>query len=179
MTTQDLAIVLPVFNEAGTIVDTLREINDKIATKFNSSIFVFEDGSTDGTKELLLKAQEDMPINVISSPERKGYPRAVRQAMLYTKSDNILFMDSDGQYEPNDFERLRMRIRDADIVMGQRTRRTEPAYRTILSRGLNMMARGMFGASCHDLTSAFRLMKGPVARSLARDLRYSRYNFWS
>src|SRR5437016_172918 len=102
MTIQDLAIVLPVFNEAETIIDTLREINAKIATKINCSIYVFEDGSTDGTKELLLKAQVEMPVNVISSPERKGYPRAVKEAMLYTSSDNILFMDSDGQYEPND-----------------------------------------------------------------------------
>ena len=171
-------MVLPVHNEAESIVDTLTEINDKIIQKFGASILVCEDGSTDATKEVLSKLSKQMPMNLILGSERKGYPLAAKEALLSTHSQYVVFMDSDGQYDPQDFLRLYERSPEADIVMGRRTNRVEAWHRILLSRGVKVIAGVLFDVHYKDLTSAFRILKGDVARELARDVRYSRYNFW-
>lgn len=171
--------VLPVYNEAESIAKTLREINEKVIQKMETSLLVCEDGSTDGTKDVLLNLQDQIPMRLILAPERRGYPRAVREALLSTDSEYVVFMDSDGQYDPQDFWRLYKWIGKADIIMGQRTNRAEPWYRTFLSKGLKLIARVLFGVHCQDLTSAFRLLRGEVGRAIAQEVRYSKYNFWS
>jgi glycosyltransferase involved in cell wall biosynthesis len=181
---QSVAIVMPVYNEVESIEETLTEIMAKIVSKSNDiRLFISEDGSTDGTKEKLLSLESNLPgkLSVSTSPKRKGYPKAAREAILNVDSayDYILFMDSDGQYEPKDFFLIWAERNNADFVIGARTSRVEPIYRRILSRGLNRLIRAFFKVSTRDATSAFRLMRRPVAQAIAGDVKYSKYSFWS
>ena len=146
---------------------------------------IFEDGSCDNTKEILRKlAIQDETLMVHTSPERKGYPRAVKEALVSLDEeafDYVLFTDSDGQYDPSDFRKLLgvvERDPSVDIVVGRRINRAEPLYRVVLSSGLKSLEKVLFNPSCKDVTSAFRLMKTRVAKSLAGEIRYSGYNFW-
>jgi dolichol-phosphate mannosyltransferase len=158
-----IAMIMPVYNEADTIDHTIRELYDKIADKMtNVDIWVFEDGSTDGTKEVLEKLQSEYPS-------------------LHAKmSEYVVAIDSDGQYEPDDFFKLwQIMQRDSpDIVMGRRMARQEPFYRRLLSRGLQLLERIMFPVKCKDVTSVMRLMKVGLAREIAKEVKYSPYNFW-
>jgi len=181
---QSVAIVMPVYNEVESIEETLTEIMTKIVSKSNDiRLFVSEDGSTDGTREKLLSLQSNLlgKLSVSTSPERKGYPKAAREAILNVDStfDYILFMDSDRQYEPEDFFLLWAERNKADFVIGARTHRVEPIYRGILSHGLNRLIRALFKVSTRDASSAFRLMRRPVAQAVAGDVKYSKYSFWS
>jgi glycosyltransferase involved in cell wall biosynthesis len=89
-------------------------------------------------------------------------------------------VDSDGQYEPDDFFKLWnvMRRDSPDIVMGRRMKRREPPYRRILSNGLRLLERVMFPVQCKDVTSVMRLMKVDLAHEIAKEVNYSPYNFW-
>jgi dolichol-phosphate mannosyltransferase len=180
-----IAMIMPVYNEADTIDHTIRELYDKIADKMtNVDIWVFEDGSTDGTKEVLEKLQSEYPsLHAKMSEERKGYPRAMREAFLSINPgeyEYVVAIDSDGQYEPDDFFKLwQIMQRDSpDIVMGRRMARQEPFYRRLLSRGLQLLERIMFPVKCKDVTSVMRLMKVGLAREIAKEVKYSPYNFW-
>jgi glycosyltransferase involved in cell wall biosynthesis len=107
----------------------------------------------------------------------------MREALLKispTRYDYVVAVDSDGQYEPDDFFKLwNIMQRDApDIVMGRRMTRREPLYRKILSRGLQFLERVMFPVKCKDVTSVMRLMKVDLAHEIAGDMKYSPYNFW-
>lgn len=180
-----VAIIMPVYNEAATIEGTIRELYAKVASKMaNVDIWVFEDGSTDGTKEVLRKLAKEFPrLHVRMAAAKKGYPRAMREAFLSISPADyefIVAIDSDGQYEPNDFFRLwRIMQRHApDVVMGCRVVRREPLYRRFLSKGLQLLERMMFPLKCRDVTSVMRLMRVTLAQDVAKEIRYSPYNFW-
>ena len=178
-------MIMPVYNEAETIDSTIREIYGKIANKMNNvDIWVFEDGSTDGTKQVLEKLKKEFPsFHAEMTKRKKGYPRAMREAFLAVSAseyDYVVSIDSDGQYDPDDFFGLwRIMQRDSpDIVMGRRMARKEPPYRKLLSRGLQILERVMFPVRCKDVTSVMRLMRVNLAHEIARQVRYSPYNFW-
>ena len=180
-----IALIMPVFNEVDIIENTVREIYEKVVTKMgNVDIWVFEDGSTDGTKKVLGKLTDEFSgLHVEMTELRKGYPRAMKEAFLNIKAseyDYVVAVDSDGQYEPDDFFRLwSVMQRDSpDIVMGRRITRREPPYRRMLSRGLQLLERVMFPIKCRDVTSVMRLMKVELAHEIAGEVKYSPYNFW-
>jgi dolichol-phosphate mannosyltransferase len=182
-TSYKIMVVLPAYNEAGTIAHTIMEANNHFSKIHpNIEYLVAEDGSTDGTSQVLSHLQGIMPcLHVNSSPRRKGYPAAVRDGILSVgkDADRILFMDSDGQYDPRDFQKL-VRVADnADIVIGRRISRAESPFRVFLSTGVRLLEREMFGLKCRDVTSAFRLMRRDVALELASRVHYSKYNFWT
>jgi len=179
------AIVMPVYNEVDSIEETIRELHAVVVEKMNNvDIWVFEDGSTDGTKEILEGLKEDLDNLYIKMDEsKKGYPRAMREALLSIDPDiyhYVLSMDSDGQYDPVDFFKLWdiMQKESPDIVMGRRVKRAEPFYRRFLSWGLRVLEGFMFPLPCKDVTSAMRLMKVEVAHEIAKEVKYSKYNFW-
>jgi dolichol-phosphate mannosyltransferase len=180
-----IALIMPVYNEADTIENTVREIQEKVVSKMgNIDVWVFEDGSKDGTKEVIRKLKKEFPkLHAQMTPTRKGYPKAMREAFLNINTndyDYVVAVDSDGQYEPDDFFKLwSIMQRDSpDIVMGRRMTRREPPYRRMLSRGLQLLERIMFPIKCKDVTSVMRLMKVDLAREIAGDIKYSPYNFW-
>jgi glycosyltransferase involved in cell wall biosynthesis len=180
-----IALIMPVYNEADTIESTVREINEKLITKMgNVDIWVFEDGSTDGTKKVLEKLKEEFSgLHAEMTGQRKGYPRAMKEAFLNINAgeyDYVVAVDSDGQYEPDDFFKLwSVMQRDSpDIVMGRRMTRQEPPYRRLLSKGLQLLERVMFPIKCKDVTSVMRLLRVDLAHKIVGDIKYSPYNFW-
>lgn len=180
-----IAIIIPVYNEADTIESTIRELYRKVICKMsNVDLWIFEDGSTDGTKEVLEKMKNEFPsIHIEMAKTRKGYSRAMREAFLSVNSSEykyVVAIDSDGQYDPEDFFKLWhvMQCDSPDIVMGRRTNRQEPIYRKLLSRGLQLLERVMFSVKCKDVTSVMRLMKVDLAHKIVREVKYSPYNFW-
>src|SRR5512136_2514693 len=106
-----IAIIMPVYNEADSIANTIRELYAKLADRMGCmDVWVFEDGSVDGTKEVLGKLEDEFSsLHVKMTPGRKGYPRAMKDAFLTINPDEyqyVIAIDSDGQYEPTDILRL-------------------------------------------------------------------------
>jgi glycosyltransferase involved in cell wall biosynthesis len=185
VTEPHVALIMPVYNEADSIESTVRELYSKVISKMcNVDIWVFEDGSTDGSKEILGKLKKEFPdFHVEMSGKKKGYPKAMKEAFLKIDAeeyDYVVAVDSDGQYDPDDFFKLWhiMQADSPDIVMGRRISRKEPPYRRILSKGLQVLERVMFPVKCKDVTSVMRIMKVSLSHDIARDVKYSPYNFW-
>src|SRR6266571_760921 len=178
-----IVVVLPAYNEAATIENTILEANNYFSKIHpNIEYMVAEDGSTDGTPQVLSLLEHVLPcVHVSSSPKRKGYAAAVRDAIMSVgkEADYILFMDSDGQYDPKDFQKLVMLAEYVDIIIGRRLSRAESPLRIFLSTGVRLLEQKMFGLTCRDVTSAFRLMRRDIAQALASRVHYSKYNFWT
>ena len=96
-----IEIVLPVHNEAASIEATLREFY-RVATAQGLAVRVLacEDGSTDGTQEILLALERDLPLVACCAPDRLGYSRAVLQGLRAATAPVVGFIDSDGQCDP-------------------------------------------------------------------------------
>ena len=166
---EDLSVVMPVYNEAGTIERVLRELHAKIAPRVaRLEIVVAEDGSTDGTREILARVAPELGMRLVSGPQRKGYTRAVKDALALATRPWIFFTDSDGQQEPDDLFRLAAAVESehADIATGVKTPRHDPWPRLALSRGLSLANRAVLGARFRDANCGFRLMRTAVVAEL-------------
>jgi len=98
--TGPVSVVIPVYNEGDVIEKVVRDFYAKVVSKVpGSELIVAEDGSTDNTKAILGRLAEELPIRLVSSDERKGYTRAVKDALKLPRFDLVFFSDSDGQQD--------------------------------------------------------------------------------
>src|SRR5689334_3723700 len=106
---------VPVYNEERYVEDVLREVR-----RYSPRILVVNDGSTDGTGDILARQEG---LEVISHPSNRGYGAALTSAFAYAcrqSIDVLVTMDCDGQHEPARIPVLLEAIHDADIVSGSR-----------------------------------------------------------
>lgn len=175
-TGKNLTIVIPVYNEAEGIEFVINEIYDKIINFFQlAKLIIIEDGSTDGTKEILARLNQKRHFILISRNERRGFPEAFKESLGLVKTKYAFFCDSDGQFEPADFFNLYNFIEDYDIVGGYRPQRTDPYYRILLAKIFNATLRAVFGVSNRDIDSSFKILRKEVIEDILDEIGESKY----
>jgi glycosyltransferase involved in cell wall biosynthesis len=176
----EVAVLLPVYNEFDIIERVVLEIYDVIGSRMPLEIVISEDGSTDGTKDVIRRLSEIYPLKAILSPMRKGYARGIIDGLNFVESSYVLVTDSDGQHDPRDFWKLWELRREYDIVSGWRVKRADPLHRKIMSRTFQFMARKVFNLpDFKDITAPFKLMRAEVAKEIAGECKYMRESFWT
>lgn len=169
---------MPVYNEGRGIANTIRNYHKIISSKIPCDIVICEDGSTDNTKEILKKLQEDLPIKLYLGEERKGYQRAARDALSVAQTPLIFMVDSDGQYVPEDFLNGIQFIQDYDIVIGRRMRSKEHIHRRVLRSGFNFLLRPLFNLPIHDIDCGYKIIKKEVIDTVLPNVSgYLPYSF--
>jgi len=175
----DICLLFPVHNEAETIETVITELYNEVCTKMPVEIIVAEDGSTDGTKEILASLRDKIPFQLVSDHNRKGYAKAVSDALKNSFGEWIFFSDSDGQYFPSDFWNLWEQRDGYDMIIGCKTHRRESSHRIILAKGFHKIMNGLFGLNLHDADCGFRLIRQEVIRSVIGKVRFLEYSFWA
>ena len=114
-----LSVLMPVYNEAGTI-DAILDLVVREGTE--KEIIVVDDGSTDGTREKLAARDGKDGVRVILHAGNLGKGRAVRTALDAARGDILLIQDADLEYDPSEYPRLLAPIEAgrADVVFGSR-----------------------------------------------------------
>lgn len=154
-----ISLVLPAKNEAGAIGETISKIH---ALNIATEIIVVNDGSTDTTKEV----SEQAGAKVISHPYSKGNGAAIKTGARNAIGDVIIFMDADGQHDPQDIPRLLSKIDQGyDLVVGARQRGSQASVgRGIANKLYNNLASYMSEHKVEDLTSGFRAVRAEKFR---------------
>lgn len=176
---ETLSIILPVYNEKEIIEGVLKEwasILNKQNLKY--TFIVCEDGSTDGTKELLIKLRGKYKIILNQTKERRGYGKAVIDGINGAKSKYILCIDSDGQCDPADFVKFWKNKDIADILIGWRKKRADETRRKIFSNSFKAMFYILFPINIHDPSAPFVLFKKETILPYAKYLTYLQEGFW-
>ena len=149
-----ISVVLPAKNESGAIGDTIKKIQ---ALNLVSEILVINDGSIDDTCQVA----EYVGAKVISHPYSKGNGAAIKTGARNATSDVIVFMDADGQHDPNDIPKLLEKIEQGyDLVVGARQKGSQASIgRGVANKLYNSLATYMSDHKVEDLTSGFRAVR--------------------
>jgi len=174
-----LSVILPVHNEAEIISDIIRLYYDEICSRLPARLVVAEDGSIDGTREVLFALKREVPMVLLSDHNRKGYAKGVADALRICNSDWVFFSDSDGQYHASDFWRLWENRNGYDMVIGCKVCRNEGLHRVVLAKGFHALVNGLFGLNLHDADCGFRLIRREVIQSVLDEVRFLKYSFWA
>ncbi len=167
---KSVSIIMLVYNEAEIIEDVIREYWEKVASKLENCEFIIaEDGSNDGTKEILERVATEIPIKLVMGNSRKGYVNAYREAMRLPEKEYIFFTDSSGKHNPADFWDMYKKISNYDIISGYKVKRKDPFYRIVLTKGFNFCVNIYFGTSIKDIDSGFKIISKNAMEAIIND----------
>ena len=157
--TMKVSIVLPAKNESAAIGQTLAQIQQ---LQLAHEIIVVNDGSTDQTKQVA----ETAGAKVVTHPYSKGNGAAIKTGARTATGDIIVFMDADGQHDPQDIPRLIEKIEQGyDLVVGARQKGSQASIgRGIANALYNNLATYMTEQKVEDLTSGFRAVRADKFR---------------
>lgn len=170
-----LSVAAPCYNEAEGIEAVVREWDTVLASKSGATeIVLCNDGSTDGTRDVLGRLQTNFPrLRVVDNAVNGGYGRALSCAIAATRGDYVATIDSDGQFDLADaFELLELLERDGyGAVTGWRRGKKDSVLRVLADRGMNLIVRVLFQVRLRDTNCALKVVRGDVLRGLRIEAR--------
>ncbi len=163
-----LTVIVPIYNERHTIHEILRRV---LAAPIDLEVVAVDDGSTDGTREMLRELEGAYPnVRIVLKERNEGKGSAVRAAIPYARGEYIVIQDGDLEYDPQDFPRLvEAADRGADVVYGSRFLSGSPPMRLpnrIINWLLAAMVRVLYRAHITDEATCYKLFRREVLQSL-------------
>jgi len=157
-----LSVVVPVFNEKATIL----EIVDRIrATGLDIELIVVDDGSTDGTREILQR-EKDRIDHLILQPANRGKGAALKAGFPVATGDVLIIQDADLEYDPDDYGELLKPIEraGADLVLGSRLTGARPQrayyyWHYVGNRLITFITRVLYNTTLSDIYTCYKVFK--------------------
>ncbi len=161
-----LSVVIPVFNERNWVGALLNRVR---AVPIPKEILVVDDGSSDGTAEILTELQESIPeMRLIRHVENQGKGAALRTGFAHAKGDVILVQDADLEYDPTEYPKLLQPILEdrADVVYGSRfigeSHRVLYFWHSIANRVLTMLSNMVTNLNLTDMETCYKVFRREV-----------------
>jgi glycosyltransferase involved in cell wall biosynthesis len=167
----DLSVVVPVYNEIGTLATILERVR---AVPIDKEIIVVDDGSTDGSRELLAREARrgDPRLRVILHERNQGKTAALRSGFREIAGRVVIVQDADLEYDPADYPKLVEPILrgDADVVYGSRfqgsPRRVLMFWHTVGNRLLTLLSNAFTNLNLTDMETCYKAFRADVIRSM-------------
>lgn len=159
MTEPKVSVVIPAFNESETIADLIQAIQRRYP---DFEIVVIDDGSEDNTAEVAA----DAGARVFIHPYNIGNGAAIKSGIREATGEIFVFMDGDGQHNPEDIEKMLNHLPEFDMIVGARGKGSQASVgRGIGNKIYNWLGSYVSKFPIEDLTSGFRAVKAEIARS--------------
>jgi glycosyltransferase involved in cell wall biosynthesis len=168
--TEPITILIPAYNEAGAIGSTLEKIRQVVdEAGLEAEILVVNDGSTDGTGEVVAQYPY---VKLINHPQNKGYGASLKTGIRRARYAHVLITDADGTYPIPRIPDLARELENYDMVVGARTGDTVqiPLVRRPAKWLLTSLANYLSGVEIPDLNSGMRAFKRDIVISYFRML---------
>ena len=168
-----LSVVIPAYNEAATIREILRRVQ---ATPHDKEIIVVDDGSTDGTRELLSQVT-DHNVRVLFHERNQGKGGAVQTGFAAATGDYVIVQDADLEYDPTDYGALLAPLEadDADVVCGSRFRgptvRVNLFWHAIGNKFLTLLCNAFTDLNLSDMEGGLKAYRLDVVKRLRLESR--------
>jgi len=174
-----LSVLIPVYNEEKTLETIIAKLDQ---VKLNKELIIVNDGSTDGTKEILQRfvqsGRQDLIIETHLNNRGKG--AAIRTALARATGDLVIIQDADLEYDPNDFSRLIEPILAgrAEVVYGSRNLSPNQKGRKLYELGgifLSKLANLLYGLNITDEATCYKVFTAGAIKGL--NLRCEKFEF--
>jgi len=164
----EISVVVPAYNEAESLPTFLAELRAAIdATGRRAEILLVDDGSNDGTHELLERERaRDARLRPLRLAARAGQSAAIAAGIARARGDVIVTLDADLQNDPAELPRVLEALKDADVVSGIRATRRDTWLRRLSSRIANATRRAVIGDSITDIGCSFKAYRREALQGL-------------
>jgi glycosyltransferase involved in cell wall biosynthesis len=170
-TTPDLSILIPVYNELATVQSAVDHV---LATDYGVpevELVIVDDGSTDGTSELLRELATDSRINLVVHERNAGKGEAIKTAIREANGTYAAIMDADLEYDPADIGKLLKPILagEAEVVFGSRGFESHSAFSfwyVMGNKGVTLIANLLFNCYLGDIMTCHKVMPTAIWREL-------------
>ena len=173
-----LSVIIPVYNE----VESIREIVRRVQkVRLANEIVIVDDGSTDGTRDLLAELDGRRSVRVIFHEQNQGKGSAVRTGISNARGDVLLIQDADLEYDPQDYPSLLKPITEgvADVVYGSRflggPRRVTMFWHMIANQLLTLTTNLLYDTILSDMETGYKVFRREVLNGIT--LRAKRFDF--
>ena len=173
-----LSVIIPIYNE----VESLREIVKRVKnTKLAWEIILVDDGSIDGTRDLLKEMDGQDKVRVILKEKNEGKGSAVTIGIRAAQGDVLLVQDADLEYDPRDYPTLLKPIEEevADVVYGSRflggPRRVVMFWHLVANYMLTFMTNILYNTILSDMETGYKVFRKHVVEGLTIHAR--RFDF--
>jgi len=174
----NLSIIIPVYNEEKNIQEIIKRVQ---ATKRASEIIIVDDGSHDGTRDILKTLDGKKKVRVMFQEKNQGKGAAVAVGMKAATGDVLLIQDADLEYDPRDYPALLQPIEEdiADVVYGSRflgaPRRVAMYWHQVANKLLTFMTNILYDSILTDMETGYKVFRREVIENMK--VRSKRFNF--
>lgn len=171
-----LSIIIPVYNEANTIKEIIKRVRN---VDIKKEIVVVDDGSTDGTREILPGMSSDDLI-ILYHERNMGKGAAIRTGLKHITNDIVIIQDADLEYNPQDYHALIKPILEgnADVVYGSRFLGPHRAFlfwHYVGNKLLTLVTNILYDTILTDMETGYKAFKAEVFKDI--EIRSNRFDF--
>jgi glycosyltransferase involved in cell wall biosynthesis len=172
-----LTVVIPIYNEKNTVREILRRVQ---ATGLASEIILVDDGSTDGTGDILRTLESPPAVSVLYHAKNLGKGAALRTGFQKAGGDVILVQDADLEYNPAEYPALLEPIEcgQADVVYGSRflgsKRRVTMFWHMVANQILTLATNILYNSILSDMETGYKVFRADLVKSIR--LRANRFD---
>lgn len=173
-----LSVIIPIYNEVESIREIIRRVK---ATKLAWEIVLVDDGSIDGTRDLLKEMDGKDNVRVVLHEKNQGKGAAVRTGFEAAKGDVLLIQDADLEYDPRDYPALLKPLEEgvADVVYGSRflggPRRVIMFWHMVANFLLTFMTNILYNTILSDMETGYKVFRRHVIDDMP--LHAKRFDF--
>jgi len=175
-----LSVVMPVYNEQPTLQEVITRV---LAVPFDLELICVDDGSTDGSGEILTQMQSRHPqVRALIQPRNMGKGAALRRGIQEATGDFVLIQDADLEYDPSDYPALLRPLIEgkADVVYGSRFLGTGPHrvlyfWHSVANWILTAISNMLTNMNMTDMETCYKVFRREVIQSIP--LEEDRFGF--
>ncbi len=174
----NLSVVIPVYNEVNNIKEIIKRVQ---AQKLANEIIIVDDGSLDGTRDILKGLDGKKKVRVILHEHNQGKGAAVVTGIKASKGDILLIQDADLEYDPRDYPQILRPIEEgiADVVYGSRflggAHRVTMFWHMVANRMLTTMTNILYDTILTDMETGYKAFRRSVIEGMT--IRAKRFDF--
>jgi glycosyltransferase involved in cell wall biosynthesis len=166
-----LSVVMPVYNEHGTLREVIARV---LAVSLDIELICVDDGSTDGSREILTELQTSSPrIQVLLQPRNMGKGAALRRGIQAATGDFVIIQDADLEYDPTDYPILLRPLIEgkADVVYGSRFLGSGPHrvlyfWHFVANRALTLISNALTNMNMSDMETCYKVFRREILQSI-------------